>query len=180
MSCLDRNTSSPLAGWLARYARVPQVAVSKPGARDFFVYFIYLSSPFENFRTSPSKKNSLTVNIFPAKKMGIYVITYKARGYFAKNMPRRHLTDGPQLSDTLSICINTRFSLICKNLDECWYWHAKISNRGTNLHVMPELWYFCAINSICCYDSRWAKGTDSRSIPSGALWSLARVSVKAR
>ncbi|XP_037472482.1 uncharacterized protein LOC119348529 [Triticum dicoccoides] len=66
--------------------------------------------------------------------MGIYVITYKAIGFSAKNMPRRHLPDGPQRSDTLSIRL-------------------KISNRGTNLHVMPELWYFCVINSTTLSES---------------------------
>ena len=35
--------------------------------------------------------------------------------------PAWHLTGGPDLSDRASIRINTRFSPICKNLDQCWY-----------------------------------------------------------
>ena len=35
--------------------------------------------------------------------------------------PAWHLTGGPELSDRASIRINTRFSPICKNLDQCWY-----------------------------------------------------------
>ena len=35
--------------------------------------------------------------------------------------PAWHLTGGPDLSDRASIRINTRFSLICKNLEQCWY-----------------------------------------------------------
>ena len=44
-----------------------------------FVHFV------GNIQTSPNKKKVSHVNIFSAKMTGIYVITYKAGGFYAKN-----------------------------------------------------------------------------------------------
>ena len=63
-----------------------------------------------NEKKLANEKKSPSQWRFSCEKMGIYVITYKAKGFSVKNMPRRHLTDGPQQSDTLSIRINTRLA----------------------------------------------------------------------
>ena len=48
---------------------------------------VYLFVQFVgNIQTSPNKKKVSHVNIFSAKMTGIYVITYKAGGFYAKNM----------------------------------------------------------------------------------------------
>ena len=79
---------------------------------------VYLFVQFVgNIQTSPNKKKVSHVNIFSAKMTGIYVITYKAGGFYAKNMgifvitynvrgvsaknmPCWHLTGGPRRSDS--------------------------------------------------------------------------------
>ena len=130
--CASIIKLSPVSSQLRRCGVVASAPGGTPAGRGFesrarpFFRSGYLFVQFAgNFRTSPRKtrerKKSPSQWRFSCEKMGIYVITYKAKGFSAKNMPRRHLTDGPQRSDTLSIRINTRFSLICKNLDECWY-----------------------------------------------------------
>ena len=91
--------------WPARPAADLQVAGSNLARARFYVPIIYLFNSPETFEQAREKlaneKKSPSQWRFSCEKMGIYVITYKAKGFSAKNMPRRHLTDGPQWSDTL-------------------------------------------------------------------------------
>ena len=86
-----------MAWWLARGAGALQFAGSIPASPDF-LFLLFICSSGGKFQTSPdsvveiaNEKGSLSWSLFPAKKKGIFVITYNVRGFSAK----KHATSAP-------------------------------------------------------------------------------------
>ena len=75
------------------------------------------------------------------------VIKYKLRDFLWQNLPRQPLPETPRWLVSPPIRVYTPFSPFCSGLPPPWYRLVKIIKVDSNLHVLPQLWYFHAINS---------------------------------